>query len=168
MVEGVRWVAPKDGVYKINSDAAIFHREKVGLGSVMRDAKGEVIAATCVKMDGGYAVDVAEALAARHGLLIALEAGLRRVVVETDNLKLYTYLKQKTKEVSEFGFLVADIIKLSEQCDMFFASFVRRLGNRVAHAMAKLSNSFDGLQVWVEESPPEAISLVMDDMAKLQ
>uniref|UniRef100_A0A803MN90 RNase H type-1 domain-containing protein n=1 Tax=Chenopodium quinoa TaxID=63459 RepID=A0A803MN90_CHEQI len=64
------------GCYKVNSDAAFFLDGYVGLGGVMRDHTGDVMATTNLKQKGNGNVDVAEALAARHAVSIALEAGL--------------------------------------------------------------------------------------------
>ena len=58
------WQAPDEGSYKINTDAAIFESGKVGLGGVIRDHVGEVVAATCMVENGSVEVEVAEALAA--------------------------------------------------------------------------------------------------------
>uniref|UniRef100_A0A803LJ02 RNase H type-1 domain-containing protein n=1 Tax=Chenopodium quinoa TaxID=63459 RepID=A0A803LJ02_CHEQI len=85
-----KWKAPSVGFYKLNSDVARFSNDDMtGLGGVIRDSVGEVMAATYWCIKGCYEVDVGEALAARHGLSIAIEAGLNRITLETDSMKLY-------------------------------------------------------------------------------
>ncbi|XP_021722108.1 uncharacterized protein LOC110689646 [Chenopodium quinoa] len=74
-----KWKPPTQGMIKINSDAAIFDNSAVGLGGVMRDALGEVVVATCLCLRSKYEVDVAEALALRHSLRIALESEFRKL-----------------------------------------------------------------------------------------
>lgn len=35
-----RWQAPREGWYKLNSDAAVFVEGKIGCGGIMRDSGG--------------------------------------------------------------------------------------------------------------------------------
>ncbi|XP_021752476.1 uncharacterized protein LOC110717982 [Chenopodium quinoa] len=97
------WRVPVQGVIKINSDASIPNSSYVGLGGVMRDAVGEVVAATCLRVEGKFGADIAEALAMRHALSIALESGFRRVCVETDCLKLHSHVSKGNAPPTEFG-----------------------------------------------------------------
>ena len=90
-----QWKPPDEGFYKINVDAAIFGEEAVRLGAVVRDHKGAVMLALCMKCPGSFDVDIAEAMAARHGLRVALEAGMRKVILETDCYKLFLQLKKR-------------------------------------------------------------------------
>lgn len=101
---------PLEGdMVKLNTDTAVFSDGSVGCGEIMRDSKGAVLGATCVSVEGRYDIDVAEAFAARHAMKISLEAGLNRLILESDYLKLISYLKRGVIESSSFGFLVADI-----------------------------------------------------------
>uniref|UniRef100_A0A803N2Y9 RNase H type-1 domain-containing protein n=1 Tax=Chenopodium quinoa TaxID=63459 RepID=A0A803N2Y9_CHEQI len=54
--------------------------------------------ATCCKISGCLEVDVLEALAAKHSISIALEAGFNKLVLESDSQKLTNYLKQSKFE----------------------------------------------------------------------
>lgn len=74
------WSPPVAGSYKVNSDATIFNNNRVGVGALMRDFVGDVMCASCCQFEGSYEIDIAEALAARHAIFIALEAGLTNLV----------------------------------------------------------------------------------------
>lgn len=76
-----KWKPLEDGINKINVDAITFADESVGLGAVMRDHHGDVMAATCKKCPCSFEVDIAEAMSARHGIRIALDAGLSKVIL---------------------------------------------------------------------------------------
>lgn len=76
--------------------------------------------ATCEKWEGDFMVDEVEALAARHVLQIAIEAGFRQVVLETDNLKLSSHLWKGYCENTSFGRVVSDILKLTRSCSSCF------------------------------------------------
>lgn len=105
-----------------------------------RDKDGEVLMATCCVLPGSMEVDQAEALAMRHSMKIAIEAGFRSLVVETDSQKLYNYLSKGRKASSSFGMLVSDIQVQARLCTNVVYSFVRRNGNRIAHKLAKICN----------------------------
>ncbi|KAL2892759.1 DNA mismatch repair protein MutS [Bienertia sinuspersici] len=138
------WKAPAREWYKINSDAALLDGNKAGLGAVMRDYLGDVLVSICDQVEEVYEADVAEAMAARQALKIGLEAGLRRITLESDCLKPINHLGAKIVEATSFG-----------------------SGNQVAHCLAKLSSSLGELRVWMEEVPLEATDLVNMDIASL-
>lgn len=102
-LNATKWSAPSAGFYKINSDVAFFADNKIGLGAVMWDYVGDVVAATCVNFTGSFEVDIGEAMASRHALSIAVDAGLRKIILETDNSKLFHHLKKNMEEPTAFG-----------------------------------------------------------------
>lgn len=103
------------------------------MGGVLRDSAGEVVMATSMRMEGIVDAAVAEALSARHGMQIALEAGYTSLILEVDSLKLYNHLRGRKSEASPFGMVAQDILKLASQCSCISFSHVRRQGNYVAH-----------------------------------
>ncbi|XP_021716820.1 uncharacterized protein LOC110684687 [Chenopodium quinoa] len=160
-----KWKPPTQGMIKINSDAAIFDNSAVGLGGVMRDALGEVVVATCLCLRSKYEVDVAEALALRHSLRIALESEFRKVCLETDCMKVFSHLTKGCAPATILGMVINDIMQLARGCQSCSFSFVKRSGNGAAHALAKLSSSYGDLRVWMEEVPSEISPFVMADLA---
>lgn len=122
-VEEVRWRAPIGDVYKLNTDASMIKDKGIGMGGVVHDSDGDVMLATCCGMIGITNVEVAEALSARHGLQIAVEAGLRNLIMEVDCKKLFNYLQARTYEMSPFGKIVADILEYASQCSFISFAF---------------------------------------------
>ncbi|KAL2943144.1 tRNA pseudouridine(38/39) synthase [Bienertia sinuspersici] len=114
-------------------------------------------------VEGDNEIEVAEALGARFALQIAVEAGLSRVVLEVENVKLFSHLKNNTYENSYFGTIVQDVRTLERSCSSVEYSNVGREGNKVAHHLANLSLSFDAMRVWIEEVHPEIFPFVMAD-----
>lgn len=141
-----RWQAPRDGWFQVNSDAAVFEEGKIGCGWVMRDSVGDVMVATMCLMDGGMAVDEAEAVALRHAVKIAIEAGLLDFVAGSDNLKLIDHLKKGLKENTSFGNIVADILDAVYICRRVVFNHVCMDGNRVAHKLAHLSREYNDIK----------------------
>ena len=71
-VSRVGWSPPLVGVYKANSDAAIFeHCNFARLGVVVRDYTGAVIGALCQRIPLPQSVEHAEALAASRVVTLA-------------------------------------------------------------------------------------------------
>lgn len=159
-----RWQHPRAGSFKVNSDAAVFDNGQIGCGGVVRDATGDVMVACCGRMEGGYEVDVAEALSARFVLKIAWESGFRDIVMESDCLKLIAHLKLAKVETSSFGNLVYDILVLVASFNSVSFNHVCRDGNKVAHNLAHLSRSFSETRVWLEEVPREVQAFVSADL----
>lgn len=127
------WSPPTEYTYKINSNVTIFGEGLCSLGAVMRDSFGDVLVATCYSIEGNWEVDVAEALATRQGLVIALESGLRDVILESNNMKLYNHLKKSLREASYFGSILSDIRMVAVKSRSCSVSHVKRKGNLVAH-----------------------------------
>ena len=65
---------------KINSDIAVRQGRGIGLGTVIRDDSG--------REDASFASDIAEALACRMGVHLALSKSLQKVCIESDCLTL--------------------------------------------------------------------------------
>ncbi|KAL2942672.1 Bromodomain adjacent to zinc finger domain protein 2B, partial [Bienertia sinuspersici] len=73
-------------------------------------------------------------------LKIGLEAGLRRITLESGCLKPINHLEAKIVEATSFGCIVNDILTLAKSCIDISFSHVRS-GNQVAHCITKLSVS---------------------------
>ncbi|KAL2928556.1 hypothetical protein RDABS01_006569 [Bienertia sinuspersici] len=159
----VRWTPPVEGAYKLNTDVAVFQEGKVGLGAILRDHMGETVVATCWMVAGDNRVELREGLAARHGLKIALEAGFEHIILETDSVKLYTHVKKGNEENNTFGRIVQDIKALACRCLTFKVLHVKRGANRAAHHLAKLSQKYAEMRVWLEENPSEIAHVVNED-----
>ncbi|KAL2892194.1 LINE-1 reverse transcriptase-like protein [Bienertia sinuspersici] len=162
-----KWSAPAQGSYKVNSDVAFLENMMMGFGMVVRDHVGDVLMSSCLKLKGVDRIDVAEAMALRHAVKIAIEAGFRAVVVETDCMRVFTHLKNKLQDNSEFGSIINDIRLLGGGCSSFSVSHVKRSGNVVAHSLAKLCSQYEGLIVWMEEVPAPIQKHVQNDCSHL-
>ena len=83
----VGWATPPPGVYKINVDGATFEDGRPsGVGAVIRDCRGIVVAASAKLLSATYGAEVSEALAAEEGMLLACQMMLTQVILEFDPL----------------------------------------------------------------------------------
>ena len=77
----VEWKPPPPGSFKVNVDGALFSRSKqVGVGVMVRDEKGSVIAAMSRKLDLPLGALETEAKALEIGVSFVEDVGLRDVV----------------------------------------------------------------------------------------
>ncbi|XP_021737038.1 uncharacterized protein LOC110703566 [Chenopodium quinoa] len=123
-----RWKPPAAGLYKLNTDAA-FQGQWLGIGGILRNEEGTAVVAFCSKENGKVDVAVGEVIGMRSSLKIAMEAGFRNFILETDNIKLFHHLKKGSISPCSFGNLVRDILMLARSCQSCVFSFVRRSGN---------------------------------------
>ena len=148
------WTPPDLGVYRLNFDGAIFEGSaRVGLGVVVRDVEGMIIAAMCQNIQLPSLVDLVEALATRRAILFAQELCLAHVVVEGDSLKVITAINNPQKNRTQWGHVVEDIKKASSWFQTCSFCHLYREGNSLAHSLAKRAVLSADLDVWLEELP---------------
>ncbi|KAL2926939.1 hypothetical protein RDABS01_033534 [Bienertia sinuspersici] len=132
---------------KINTDAYVPNNGMIGLGAVIRDDKGMIIAAG-VKKQEHTLVEVVEAHAAYYGITLARRLGFHKVWLECDAWKVATAVKSHAKGYSPIYLILNDICKDSSLFDIFHCSHVKRSGNVVAHLVARWeTNGCDELKV---------------------
>ena len=108
------WTPLSEGFYKINFDGAIFENfGRAGLGVVVRDVEGMVIAALSQNIRLPSSVDSVEALAARRVIILAQEISLTQVVVEGDSLKVIAAINSPKQSRTQWGHIIEDIKKAS-------------------------------------------------------
>ena len=109
--EPVCWVPPSLGQYKVNFDGAVFASlRKVGLGVMIHDSNGKVIAALSNPMVGPLNALETEAKAREVGLRFALDIGIRDVVVECDALAVFNAIQGFVAPSSSIPFIVDSIL----------------------------------------------------------
>lgn len=91
---GNSWRVPQAGFVKVNFDGAIFGDSRLsGVGVVIKDSNGAVLASCAEKIGQVYKAEETEALAALKALTFAHELGFQNVVLEGDALGLIQALK---------------------------------------------------------------------------
>ncbi|CAL8992389.1 unnamed protein product [Prunus brigantina] len=81
----VNWERPPAQFFKINVDGAPKTDNSVrGLGVVIREDRGELIAAATKPMCGMFTPNVTELFAIRFGLQLAMDLGLKNIYLESD------------------------------------------------------------------------------------
>ena len=104
------WQPLTQDVYKLNFDAAVFSDMNCsGVGAIVRNHVGEVMAAMLAKGEYVHNSDEAEVLACHKALEFAMEAGFSNLVIEGDNSNVMRALSASTINNSLYGHVVDDI-----------------------------------------------------------
>ena len=109
-----RWRPPPSEFYKINFDGAVFPLEKkTGVGVVIRDHRGHVIASCSKLVHQQLCSNDIEMMAAGCALSFALEVGVKRAILEGDSLNVIKGLMEEETMLVPLGLLIEDAKRLS-------------------------------------------------------
>ena len=148
------WSPPPEGVYKANFDATLFeHCNCVGLGVVVRDCNGDVIAALSQRITLPHSVEHAEALAASQVVTLARELCLSQLVFEGGCQKVIAAINSTGACHTLFGHIIDEVRCLSSTLITSCFVHTRREGNKIAHALARRAVLTADTDVCVEELP---------------
>ncbi|KAL5761774.1 hypothetical protein ACOSP7_018038 [Xanthoceras sorbifolium] len=98
----------------------------VGLGIILIDHSGSIMAANAQKLVAGYSVTIAEALAMLKGIQFALATSLLPTIVETDSLEVVSIINNPSVYFSEVGLIISDIMDLLGRCPSSKVLYVPR------------------------------------------
>ena len=158
---------PEAQRYKINYDATTFVEDnKVGLGVVIRNSEGHAGLTDATNPFASPVIQI-ESLATRRAMELALELSLDNIVLEDDNESLFKALKSRDKSLAQHGHLIKDILFLSLYFSAFTVSFVRRQCNKLAHSLAHKAKSLHFMTVWMDDVPPDLVSILQADLSSL-
>ena len=162
------WHPPPNSVFKLNFDAAMFLELRCSdVGAMIRNEKGEVMAAMLVRGPQVGESVVAEIIACRRALEFAGEAGFTDLVVEGDNLSVMKSLAASETDHSWLGHIIQDIKGLTRSFRNVSFSYVRRAANSVAHGLARYAKNIHEDMYWMEENPPPVLEALCYDFSQL-
>ena len=148
-----KWIPPPDGWLMINVDAATFKNPpRMGVGLVVRDHRGDFIAACCQLIQRFDDPELAEAIAIRRAVSFSSEYNLQQVVVASDCLGVIKKIKSKVYDRSNVGVIVQDVKNLICENPSVTLTYVSKGCNKAAHVLAKQADVFKDV-VWFNESP---------------
>ena len=110
------WKPPQTDAMKINFEGANFSElKKSGIGVVVRDSAGQVLASMSQKINQAYSAEQIETLDACKALQFASDIGFRVAVLEGDSQILMKRLADNLEVLSYSGVLLKDV-----RCSRFF------------------------------------------------
>nr|POF12444.1 putative ribonuclease h protein [Quercus suber] len=137
------WSPPPLGWAKVNFDGAMFKDKNLArLSGVIRNDKGLIMATFTHTIPLPTSVEMVEVLAARSALSLAKDLCLNKVQLESDSEVIVNALSKGGMDSSSFGHVVKDISLLSSAFQCLSFSHTRRLGNKLAHCLARSACNF--------------------------
>lgn len=139
-VQNSRWIPPKTGRIKVNTDAALAQEEgRAGWGVVARDRAGKILSAWAVPRKICSEAAMKEALAVREAMIMAERKGWKMVEFESDcKSNIDNLLNEEGMQLADTAVL-SDIRKLKYKFDKCCFSFTKRENNYVSHRLAKFA-----------------------------
>ncbi|XP_075674751.1 uncharacterized protein LOC142643927 [Castanea sativa] len=159
--KGLRWRSPQDGLVKINFDGDVFSESNMsGIGVVIRDNNGVVLASCSGKIHQAYKPEEIEVLAALKAVSFVLKFGFRSAILEGDSPGLIKALKSAECSLSPTGLLIEDVKRVANSYVRLSYSHVKRNGNRVVHSLVKNALRMPDFQVWIEDIPSHIVLIL--------
>ncbi|MED6171274.1 hypothetical protein PIB30_117389 [Stylosanthes scabra] len=133
------WEPPPRGWVKLNTDGAVWDSKNMaGCGGLIRTYDGSWVAGFTAKL-GNCQVFQAELWGMRHGLQMAWDLGVRRIIVETDSAEALDKLNSMELTSQSFNSLVREIHSLKNRPWEILFQHIKREGNQCANWLAKNS-----------------------------
>ena len=88
-------------------------------------------------------------------------------MLESDSQILITALQGDSYSLASFGHLVKDIQFLASYLSSFNFTHVRRHCNALAHSLAKWAQRLSQPHVWMEDVPPDTLTVLQADLLGL-
>jgi ribonuclease HI len=153
-----KWMAPSQGWYKANWDVAIDNRKgRVGIGVILRDERGQMVAAMSKTRIGILEPSTGEAFAASSAVCFCRDLGVQCVVLEGDAKQIVDTVNSNSASWSRFGHLIDDTRRILESFPQWKCQFVRREANEAAHRLAKAATIDVNDRIW-RDAPPSCIN----------
>ena len=146
----LNWSPPPPDLFKINYDGVVFEEaSRSGIGVVIRNNQGLVIASLTQKLPQAYQAIEIEPMAAIQALESGLEVGIDQAIVEGDSEIVVKNLVSNNLSLASFGLLIEDACTYAASFSKLSYSKTKREYNKVAHNLIKLV-----VFVWIENVPP--------------
>ncbi|KAK7841475.1 putative ribonuclease h protein [Quercus suber] len=163
-----KWRPPQPGHYKVNVDGAIFSKKKqVGIGVIIRDSVGMVIATLNRKLTLSFEVLETKAKAMEVGVQFALDIGVRDVTLGGDSLCIYNALQGLGKASSSVHNIVAGMLHLAKGFRNVAFSHTKRQANVPTHLLAQHATNVENYVAWLEECPSHVELACTHDVSSL-
>ncbi|XP_059458269.1 uncharacterized protein LOC132187853 [Corylus avellana] len=156
------WTKPPQGYVKINWDASVDkQRNRMGVGVVIRDHEGGVVAMFCTSKEFVQDPTMAEAIGAWEAVKLAQRLELRQALFEGDSLEVVRMMQREDGCWTTYGQIVNDAQERLQHLNGWGINHVGRSANGAAHQLAKLALGYVDTREWQELFPPSVLSIVL-------
>uniref|UniRef100_A0A803PJA4 RNase H type-1 domain-containing protein n=1 Tax=Cannabis sativa TaxID=3483 RepID=A0A803PJA4_CANSA len=145
---------PKEGHYQLYTDAATDTKHfRIGLGAIIKDWTGRIIAGISLPIPAQVSPLMAEAMALKSTLDWCCSILIPLASIFTDSKQLISKINSSKKELSALADIVEDIKSSSSYFPTASICFVPRDSNTYAHHMARNALGLDEELVWNDFYP---------------
>ncbi|KAI9164976.1 hypothetical protein LWI28_005432 [Acer negundo] len=157
----VQWKAPDIGCYKANC-SAVGGKDgyKTGIGVVIRNCKGEIMASCAQYIDGSFDGVVAGIMAVYRGVMFSLGYGLRPCIFESDKTNEMNHIVNGGHMLASYGHILEEIEVLNRNNPGTRFRSTSRVANHVALWLAKYGLESADNVFWMEDIPSGIKDLV--------
>lgn len=158
-MDNVKWCPPRENIIKFNSDTQFDLSTGRGvMGIVCRDKEGKLLARASSQIFTASPL-VAEALALREAVSLAVNLNFKQILFESDCLELVEACRGNAIRKA-IEHVVNDIQSMKKDFTFMGLLWTNRCGNEVADLVAKLAASLSLPQNWLN-SPPMALAIAV-------
>jgi ribonuclease HI len=154
-----KWEKPKPSEIKLNVDL-----HAGAIGAVLRDYKGNFIAASSNYLPHVGSVLMAEACAMKEGLRLARERGCNNIVAESDSMETIESCTRVHQWSSDATAVYADRVDLVVSIGEVSFRHCLREANMVAHSLAHECFKVRLDCNWVDEPPSFILQPLLNDV----
>ncbi|KAM6566407.1 hypothetical protein CsatA_025535 [Cannabis sativa] len=148
------WSNPPYGQLKLNVDAAIDESSRtIGIGAILRNSNGDIVACFSKPMFGNFSVLQAECMAIVVAVDWIISSRLEINIVESDCLTVISAFNNSHVHLNDFGSLLEDVAILFFRFPRVSLIHVRRMANTAADGLAVHALRMDEQIVWLENYP---------------
>ena len=128
----------------MNTIGAIFEEDNAyGVGVVIRDWRERFIAGKSMKIAGLIEVFGAKTMAAKGEIKLAMELGIRALILESDAQLVIESFGSSSDDLSHNAFILIKAFRLDLGLNYFEAQYTPRCFNSIANRLAKLAKEWD-------------------------
>ena len=121
------WEAALPGVFKVNTNGAIFKEDNVfGVDIVIHDWRGRFVIEKSMKIAGSVEAYRVEIMAATKGLQLAIDLGIRALVLESDVWLVIECFGLDSNDMSHNGLILIELYRLTLGLNYFKVQYTLR------------------------------------------
>ena len=155
----MKWSPLVEEYYKVNFDGAVFRgEEKAGIGVIIHNSQGMVMASLSQKNSLPQTVVELETLAATRAIEFSIELGFSKVILEGDSETVIKALQDNSPSLAPFGLLIRDAQETANFFTCISYAHVGRNDNFVAHNLARYARHITGFFVWMGDVPFQTLA----------
>ena len=110
-----------------------------------------------------FSVAVVEVIATSKALQFAKDIGLSSIILEGDSKIAIDGLKSTNSFLNEYVHLLVEAKEVADQMDAVEFQHVPRQANKSAHNIARHAKYVNEFTVWMEDVPPNLVSVIQAD-----